>query len=80
MLVCYQDGRNKITKDFSSVEILCDQPESRFSSAIYSIVGVHGSQRVTLCSGLSYKKAKERLAEIHFSCANHGFSGGVYYV
>ena len=80
MLVCYKEGSNKITKDFSSVEMLLERKGGLFSSAIYSIVGVVDAERVVLYKGLTEKKAKHQLGLINFACANSLWGGGIYYV
>ncbi|MEG0273199.1 MAG: hypothetical protein RR622_08210 [Hydrogenoanaerobacterium sp.] len=79
MLVRYKSGNNKITKDFTSIEIVCEKNATAFSPSIYSIIGVYGREKVVLVSGLSEEKAIRRLAEIKFACENAVRDGGIYY-
>lgn len=80
MMINYKVGKERILKNFDSVQMVCVKKSGLFSDSVYNVVAISGSEQVMLYSGLKEKKAKHMVGEISFACGNPLFGGGVYYV
>ena len=77
MLISYKNGKTRITKDFSSVEVECTKKGGLFSKPKFALVGVVGNERVILREGLSKKKADALYGEVILRSSNPFLWGGV---